>query len=180
MALSAAGLLAIAGYEGFSNVAYQPLPGDKWTIGFGHTEDVQPENTISLQGAIYLLQKDVRRFEDAVNSSVKVPLKQHEFDALVSLTYNIGVGNFKSSTLLKCLNAGDRYCVADQWLRWKYFKGVPQRGLANRRARELAIFNGEQVTTAPDSRICFGSAGCIGYSDLLQERMRAPDNASQG
>ena len=58
--------------------------GDKWTIGFGHTEDVQPENTISLQGAIYLLQKDVRRFEDAVNSSVKVPRKQHEFDALLA------------------------------------------------------------------------------------------------
>ena len=42
MALSAAGLLAIAGYEGYSELAYQPLPGDAWTIGFGHTGDVQP------------------------------------------------------------------------------------------------------------------------------------------
>ena len=180
MALSAAGLLMIMGFEGFSEFAYEPLPGDKPTIGFGHTENVQHGDRISLETGIRLLRRDAQIYENAVNSFVEVPLTQNQFDALVSFTYNVGVENFRGSTLLACLNDGNMNCVNQQWMRWIYFKKKPVEGLKNRRARELAVFNGEQLEVDPNGRVCFGSAGCLSYRDVLQESMRDPDGADFG
>lgn len=180
MTLSAAGLLMIAGFEGFSEFAYEPLPGDKPTIGFGHTENVQHGDRISLEQGIYLLRRDAQIYERAVNSLVEIPLSQNQFDALVSFVYNVGVGNFKGSTLLACLNDGNLTCVAQQWMRWIYFKKQPVEGLKNRRARELAVFNGEQLEAYSDGRVCFGSAGCLSQRDVLQESVRDPDGADYG
>ena len=174
--MSAAALLALAGFEGFSDDAYQPLPGDKWTYGFGHTAGVEKGDHIDLYGAVRLLKDDVKTFEKAVNEVVEVPVTQFQFDALVMFTYNVGVYAFQDSTLLKCLNELDYVCVNREWIRWKYFHGKPVKGLEARRARELAIFHGEPIFEN-NGRVCFGSAGCLSVGDLLQERSRGPDGA---
>ena len=180
MTVSAAGLALIAGFEGFSEFAYEPLKGDKLTIGFGHTEGVLPGDHISLEAGVQLLRRDAQIYERAVNRYVTVPLKQHQFDALVSFTYNVGVDRFKTSTLLQCLNNGDLAGVNAQWMRWVYFKGEVVQGLVNRRKRELAVFNGEQVDDSSLNYVCFGSAGCISFREALQESMREPDGADFG
>lgn len=176
---SIAGILALAGYEGFRGEAYQPLSGDSWTIGFGHTSGVQPGDHVDLKQAVGLLAVDLRDTERAINRCTTVPLKQHEFDALVSFVYNIGPTAYCSSTLLKCLNAGDRACVAQQWMRWKYFKGTPVAGLEKRRASELAWFRGESLTAMDKTTACFTGGGCISLCDLGMGRQARPDRAEQ-
>lgn len=167
-ALSLAGLLGIAGYEGLSLDAYQPLSGDKWTIGFGHTGDVSPGDSVSVRKALGLLYVDARSAEATVLRYVEVPLKQHQLDALVSLVFNIGPTAFKNSTLLKRLNARDYAGVQREWMRWVYFKGKRVAGLEKRRANELAVFNGE-VPTVVEGAVCFGTAGCIDTASLSLE-----------
>jgi lysozyme len=72
---------------------------------------------------------------------VKVPLKQGQYDALVSFTYNEGAGKFQSSTLLKMLNAGNYAGAAGQFGAWVYGGGVELPGLVIRRQAEAAIFD---------------------------------------
>ena len=79
-------------------------------------------------------------FELTVNSSVKVPINQNQFDALVSLAFNIGGPNFAGSTLVKKLNSGDPRGAADQFPRWKFADGKEMRGLVRRRAAERELF----------------------------------------
>ncbi|YP_001294626.1 endolysin [Pseudomonas phage PA11] len=138
---------AIKEHEGLRLVAYLDSVG-VWTIGYGDTgPDVVKGLTITKEEAEKRLRKRLVEFEGYVNTYVKVPLKQHQFDALVSLVYNIGPANFKTSTLLKKLNAGDYIGAADQFLVWN--KGrvdgklVVIKGLANRRAKERKQFIGE-------------------------------------
>ncbi|AMO43495.1 putative endolysin [Pseudomonas phage K4] len=138
---------AIKEHEGLRLVAYLDSVG-VWTIGYGDTgPDVVKGLTITKEEAEKRLRRRLVEFEGYVNTYVKVPLKQHQFDALVSLVYNIGPTNFKTSTLLKKLNAGDYIGAADQFLVWN--KGrvdgklVVIKGLANRRAKERKQFLGE-------------------------------------
>lgn len=138
---------AIKEHEGLRLVAYLDSVG-VWTIGYGDTgPDVVKGLTITKEEAEKRLRKRLVEFEGYVNTYVNVPLKQHQFDALVSLVYNIGPTNFKTSTLLKKLNAGDYIGAADQFLVWN--KGrvdgklVVIKGLANRRAKERKQFLGE-------------------------------------
>lgn len=138
---------AIKEHEGLRLVAYLDSVG-VWTIGYGDTgPDVVKGLTITKEEAEERLRKRLVEFEGYVNTYVKVPIKQHQFDALVSLVYNIGPANFKTSTLLKKLNAGDYVGAADQFLVWN--KGrvdgklVVIKGLANRRAKERKQFLGE-------------------------------------
>ena len=98
--------------------------------------------TITAEKSRVLLIADVAKFEAAINRLVKVPLKQHQFDALVSLVFNIGETNFARSTLLKNLNANDFKGAAEQFLVWKNAGGRPLNGLLNRRKREKDMFNG--------------------------------------
>ena len=83
---------------------------------------------------------DLKKFESAVNSAVTVPINQNQFDALVSLAYNIGTGAFKESTLIKKLNAGDIRGAADQFDVWVNAGGKRMQGLVNRRAKEKEVF----------------------------------------
>ena len=83
---------------------------------------------------------DLAKFEKTVNESVTVPLTQNQFDALVSLTYNIGSGAFNNSTLLKKLNKGDYQGAADQFLVWNKAGGKVMKGLVRRREAERALF----------------------------------------
>lgn len=86
------------------------------------------------------MQYDLKKFEYAVNQAVVVNLSQNQFDALVSLSYNIGMTAFKNSTLLRDLNAADYQKAADQFDVWIYAKGKKVQGLINRRAVEKARF----------------------------------------
>ncbi|WP_299195728.1 lysozyme [uncultured Amphritea sp.] len=133
LSLSAAGFVGILTHEGYRSNAYQPVSGDVATIGFGTTSGVQPSDTITPEKAVTLALADVERFETAVRGCVSVPLQQHEFDAFVSLTYNIGGSAFCGSTLVKKLNAGDYAGACEQIKRWVYFKGQRLDGLIKRR-----------------------------------------------
>jgi len=133
---------AIASHEGCVLTAY-PDPGtggEPWTIGVGHTGGVKRGDCITNAEAMDLLADDLQAAEAAVNSAVKVPISQHEFDAMVSLTFNIGAGAFKSSTLVRLLNAGDRRGAGDQFLRWNRAGGRVMAGLTNRRKDEREMF----------------------------------------
>ena len=105
MKISENGLSFILREEGERLMAYADVIG-VWTIGVGHTGTVDgipitKGMTITAEKSRVLLIADVAKFEAAINRLVKVPLKQHQFDALVSLVFNIGETNFARSTLLK-------------------------------------------------------------------------------
>lgn len=87
--------------------------------------------------ALQRKQRDITRFEGAIKHCVKVPLYQHEFDALLSFTYNVGEAAFCNSTLVKLLNAGDYEGACRQIPRWVNVKGRRVQGLVNRREREM-------------------------------------------
>lgn len=136
LSLTAAGLISIATWEGFKDEAYIPVPGDVPTIGFGSTEGVKLGDTISVPDALNRLEADVRVAEDAVRSCVTVPLMPYEFDAYVSLAYNIGGSAFCNSTLVRKLNSGNYQGACAELKRWVYVDGRVVQGLVNRREAE--------------------------------------------
>lgn len=136
LALSASALVGIAAHEGYRGEAYEPVKGDVPTIGFGTTEGVEMGDRITPERALVRLLQDANKFEKAVRRCAPVPMHQYEFDAYVSLTYNIGEGAFCKSTLVKKLNAGDYEGACEQILRWDRFKGRPLPGLTKRRQQE--------------------------------------------
>lgn len=142
MITSDTGIDLIKQFEGCELEAY-PDPatgGDPWTIGYGHTgPDVQPGLVISEDEADALLRKDLAKFERVVSLAVN-GVTQNQFDALVSLVFNIGQGNFRSSTLLRKLSEGDDAGAADQFLRWNRAAGKIMKGLTRRREAERELF----------------------------------------
>lgn len=136
ISLSAAALVGIVVSEGYTDRAVIPVPGDVPTIGFGTTEGVKMGETTTPPKALSRALQDVGRYEGAVRQCVKVPLHQHEYDAYVSLAYNIGSRAFCSSTLARKLNEGDYPGACREILRWDRFKGQQLRGLTIRRERE--------------------------------------------
>lgn len=143
LALSAAGLVAIVMPEGYVEVAVPPVKGDVCTVGFGTTEGVKCGDTITPPKALARALTDVQRFEGALKRCVTVPLHQHEYDAYISLAYNIGTGAFCGSTLVKRLNGQDYAAACQQILVWDKFKGKPLRGLTIRRQAEYRQCIGE-------------------------------------
>ena len=144
MSVSNKGVDLICEFEGKRLVAYDDGVG-VWTIGFGTIKypngvRVKEGDTCTLDQAKEYMRHDLIEFEHTVNSSVKVPLNQNQFDALVSLAYNIGSNAFKSSTLVKKLNAGDYQGAADQFNAWVNAGGKRMQGLVNRRDREKLLF----------------------------------------
>lgn len=136
LSLTAAGLVGILNYEGFSDTAYIPVPGDVPTIGFGSTKGVKLGDTITPEKAIERAYRDIRNTESAIHKCVHVPLSASEYDAFTSLAYNIGTSAFCSSTLVKKLNAGDYDGACAEIKRWVYVKGQVVPGLVNRREKE--------------------------------------------
>ena len=131
---------AIKTAEGLRLTAYKD-GGGVWTIGYGHTgAEVREGLTIPLSEAERLLTRDLRVAEGHVNSAVQVKLTQNQFDALVSFVYNVGGGAFKTSTLLKLLNAGDYEGAANQLPRWNKDNGKVVGGLTTRRHEERELF----------------------------------------
>lgn len=138
--LSGAGLDLIKQHEGLRLKSYKDVGGVK-TIGYGHTGSGASKSKITEQEAEQLLVQDVQDAEQAVADLVNVPLEQNQFDALVSLVFNIGAGAFKNSTLLKKLNAGDVDGATKEFLRWNKVKGRVVSGLTNRRRQEAQLFS---------------------------------------
>lgn len=148
LALSASALVGIAVHEGFSPVAYFATKHEQQqgisTIGFGTTEGVKPGDTITVQTALVRKMQDINKFEGAVRKCVTVPLHQHEYDAFLSLAYNIGSGAFCRSTLVRLLNQGDYEGACRQILRWDKQAGQTLRGLTIRRQAEFKQCMGEK------------------------------------
>lgn len=132
-------------WEGLELEAYKDV-GGVWSIGYGHTKDVKPGDVITVERAKRLLDEDLLIYEKAVNDSVHVPLNQNQYDALVSLCYNIGVTGFKNSTVVKRINTGDYIGAAEAILWWNKVNGVVVRGLKNRRAAERTLFFQEPLS----------------------------------
>jgi len=148
LVLSASALIGIAVHEGYREEAYIPVPGDVPTIGFGSTTNLDGspvrlgQRTTSVE-ALKRLGKDVEKFETAVKTCAPVPMYQYEFDAYVSLTYNIGPNAFCKSTLAKKLVQYDYEGACKEILRWDRFQGKPLKGLTIRRQEEYKTCIGE-------------------------------------
>ena len=128
-------------FEGCKLEAYK-CPRGVWTIGYGHTGNIQKGDIISQENADYLLKNDLQKFECAINVNVlpKCDLTQNEFDALVSFVYNIGISNFTSSTLLRLLTAGKKAQAAEQFDKWIFADKKILPGLITRRKYEKELF----------------------------------------
>lgn len=132
---SAALLVTVAGYEGYRSQAYDDGVG-VMTIGYGTTQGVKKGDTITPGRALDRLHYDLSTMGKEMMNCIEVPLYQHEYDAFLSLTYNIGSTAFCKSTLVKRLNEGDYEEACKQMLRWTYAGGRQLKGLVNRRASE--------------------------------------------
>lgn len=155
LTLSAAALVGIVLHEGYADRAVIPVKGDVPTIGFGTTSGVKMGDTTTPPKALERALADVQQFEGALKTCVTVPLAQHEYDALVSFSYNVGSRAFCQSTLVRKLNAEDYAGACAELLRWRFFQGkdcaLPENarlcgGLATRRQAEYSQCLGE---TAP-------------------------------
>ncbi len=141
MKTSQKGLDLIKKFEGFSNKEYI-CPAGKVTIGYGHVilpNENFPLPITRLEGEL-LLKKDLVPKELSLNRFLKVKLSQNQFDALISLIYNIGITNFKQSTLIKFINNRLFDKIPDQFRRWKYINKVESKGLLNRREEEIKLW----------------------------------------
>jgi lysozyme len=153
MRTGAAGIALMKEFEGYARVlpggrvqAYQ-CPAKVWTIGFGST-GVDPFNGGQIrQGTIWTdaqalerFRQHLAEFEREVNRAVTAPTTQNQFDAMVSLVYNIGAGAFRGSTLLR-LHNGRNYAAAErEFARWNRAGGKVLAGLTRRRAAEAALY----------------------------------------
>lgn len=130
-------------FEGFRATAYI-CPAGVVTIGYGTTQilgtPVQLGTQITTHEAERFLEEDLKKFETAVNKNVSVELTQNQFDAVVSFVYNVGIGNFIKSTLLKKLNAAKFAEAANEFLKWNKANKKVLAGLTRRRAAERELF----------------------------------------
>lgn len=137
------GLNLIKGYEGLRMSAHY-APTEQWTVGYGHTDSARHGMSVTEGDAERLLKSDVQPIEQLISDTVRAPLNQNEHDALVSLIFNIGEDNWRRSTALRKLNAGDKLGAANAFELWtKAFVNnelVSLDGLVRRRAAEKSLF----------------------------------------
>ena len=143
MKISEEGISLIKRFEGCRLEAYKCSAG-VLTIGYGHTGGVKEDDTITQEEADKLLKADVFKFEKNVEDNVKVELNQSQFDALVAWTFNLGVGNLRSSTMLQKLNNEDYTSVPSEMKRWNKAGGKTLDGLIRRREAESLLFENKE------------------------------------
>ena len=143
MKCSQEGLALIKKFEGCRLKAYR-CSANVLTIGYGHTGGVKEDDTISQPEADELLENDIAKFEEYVSDNVIVELKQHQFDALVAWTFNLGVGNLRNSTMLKKLNEADYDSIPFEMRRWNKAGGKTLDGLIRRRQAESLLFESKE------------------------------------
>jgi len=137
------GIDLIKRFEGCRLEAYK-CSAEVLTIGYGHTGGVKEDDTITQEEADKLLKADVFKFEKNVEDNVKVELNQSQFDALVAWTFNLGVGNLRSSTMLQKLNNEDYTSVPSEMKRWNKAGGKTLDGLIRRRKAESLLFESKE------------------------------------
>ena len=125
-------------FEGFEAKAYK-CPAGVWTIGYGHTEGVNPGDVITEAKAAILLKEELNLFANKVEKLL-TKATQGQFDALVSFAYNLGVNNLRNSTLLKLHNAGNYAAAKLEFNRWNRAAGKVLEGLVKRRAAEAQLY----------------------------------------
>lgn len=134
----------ISSMEGCKLTAYKPLPTDRWTIGYGATylngQPVEEGETISQEQADKLLGSDVDKLAATI-SKTRIPanVTANEFDAVVSLVYNIGFTNFKNSATGKLFYAG--LTISEKFPMWNRSGGETVPGLVIRRIKEREIYD---------------------------------------
>jgi len=134
------GLAIIKRFEGFSPVVYI-CPAGYPTIGYGHVVRAGESFTaLSEEEAERLLQRDVAEAERSVLRLIQVPLEDHQFDALVSFTFNLGGGALQRSTLRQKVNREEHGDVPDEFRKWIYAGGRILRGLVRRREAEAHLY----------------------------------------
>lgn len=128
-------------FEGLRTEAYV-CAGGKWTIGYGHTKGVHEGQKIDKFTASELLQEDIEHFEKFLaEEPYAEDITQGQWDALVSFIFNLGIGNFKSSTLRKkILRDIDEPTIPDEFRRWVYSGGKVLKGLVTRREWEAQMY----------------------------------------
>lgn len=145
MKISERGLNLIKKYEGLRLRPYK-CPAGLWTVGYGHvigdgrTLPESERRTFTKEEVDLLLQKDVARFERGVLRLCPVPLTQGQFDALVSFSFNLGLGNLQRSTLRMKTNRGQIYRASKEFLKWVRANGKVMQGLVRRRKDESILF----------------------------------------
>lgn len=145
MKISERGLNLIKRYEGLRLRPYK-CPAGLWTVGYGHvigdgrTLPESARRPYTKEEVDSLLQKDVARFERGVLRLCPVSLTQGQFDALVSFSFNLGLGNLQRSTLRMKTNRGETDRAAKEFLKWVRANGKVLLGLVNRRKDEARLF----------------------------------------
>ena len=156
MKTSQSGIALIIKFEGFRNKAYRDSVGI-WTIGVGHTSMAGPPKVtagmvITDDQAREILAADLAIFEASVMKVLNLSPSQNQFDAMVSLCYNIGGGNFAKSSVVRLFNLGDFEGAAKAFAMWNKAGGRVLAGLTTRRAKEAALFRTpSKPSTAPPS-----------------------------
>lgn len=127
------------GLEGVRHDPYQDVVG-VWTVCYGHTgRDIMLGKTYTETECRALLNKDLTTVAQQINPYIKVPIPETTRGALYSFVYNVGAGNFKTSTLLRTINQGDVKGACEQLKRWVYAGGKKWKGLMNRRDVEYQV-----------------------------------------
>lgn len=137
--ISQKGIDLIKHFEGLYLEAYK-CPADVWTIGYGHTIGVEKGQIITNKQADNFLRQDLGACELHIDKNVSVKINQNQRDALASFIFNLGGGNFKSSTLLKRINEGLYTEAANEFLKWNKAGGKVLEGLTKRRLAEKELF----------------------------------------
>jgi len=153
-------LKLIKAFEGCSFVPYM-CPSERWTIGYGHTifrqgrqlkgEADKPlayvtyPEPITQEQADGFLEQDISHVVEDILKYVQVPLTKNQLSALASFVFNIGIGAFSRSTLLKKLNASDYNSVPSELNRWIKAGGKPLKGLIKRRRIEGQVWQQKDV-----------------------------------
>jgi len=132
---------SVVKHEGFRDKAYVPIKGDTPTIAYGFTkrEDgspVQMGDTTTRAEADVRIKKELWSYRTGIGKCIMVPVSENQADAFTSLAFNIGVGAFCKSTLVRKLNQYDYDGACAEILKWDRFNGKPLKGLTNRRKQE--------------------------------------------
>ena len=152
--ISPHGLAKLKQWEGLKTKAYKDA-GGVWTIGYGHTATAgEPKPragmVITAAEAESILLKDLTQYEAAVENNVKVKLNGNQFAALVSFAFNVGIGAFKNSALLKKLNKGNFDAVPSELMKWVHTGKTKNQGLVNRRRAEGYLWMEGAFVTSKD------------------------------
>jgi lysozyme len=139
--LSDNGVKILQSLEGYSSVSYLDVAGVK-TIGYGRTHHIKDGEITTREIEVEWLKKEAQEAADFLAREVEVPLTQNQADALIIWIYNVGRGAALKSTLLRVLNQGHYSQVPGQLRRWNRAGGRVVKGLVNRRAQEVALWNG--------------------------------------